>query len=410
MTLRRRSSSLATTRIMPSLLRDKSKRYLEANWYKQAFKNVRIDVRSTTDLQTRGGGGVLATSIDGSLTGRGADLIIFDDPHKISDRPAQIDRVRSHFDQAVHSRLNNQRLGRVLVVAHRVGPDDLCARLIAEGNWTLLALPLICEKSTTYYHSTGVWHRKAGEVLRPASFRTKEIEALKRQAGFAYLYQQGVSSEARIEASDFPTFRNGFAPTGIVLSVDPAAGTGYSVIQAWRRDGKSHRLLDSYRQKVPFKILSSELARFVRKHNPSVILIEATSVGPALIDAARSHLAERVLVEAIVPKRSGKMDRLRRYAPEIKRGLVHVPEAAEWIYDFLAEVTAFPRPDTDDQIDAMTQYLDYAEVNPSVPLKPKPEVSGVVVTARDRTASFASIRDCITRTPGGNIYTWDRRR
>jgi hypothetical protein len=96
---------------------------LRTTWFQATFScRIAKDRSRATDFQTKDGGGLFATSIGGSITGRGADLIIVDDPSKIQDAGSreQLERVNQSFDSTIVSRLNNQKQGRIVVVAHRI--------------------------------------------------------------------------------------------------------------------------------------------------------------------------------------------------------------------------------------------------------------------------------------------------
>jgi hypothetical protein len=79
------------------------------------------------DFATVQGGGVYAASVGGALSGRGGDIIIFDDPLNIDDANNldQIERVNRRFDSLVMSRLDNPKTGKAVIIAHRLHPDDL---------------------------------------------------------------------------------------------------------------------------------------------------------------------------------------------------------------------------------------------------------------------------------------------
>jgi hypothetical protein len=107
---------------------------LQAQWFKEAFPTrIAKDHSAVTDFATSAGGALYAVSFGGGITGRGADLIIVDDPHDIKDAgsPQQLERTIQQFDTVVLSRLNNPKTGKVIVIAHRVHemtfPDISCA-------------------------------------------------------------------------------------------------------------------------------------------------------------------------------------------------------------------------------------------------------------------------------------------
>lgn len=112
-------------------LHNMSRSVMLSAWYQRAFPKFQIKggKNTETDLKTTKGGGRFATSVDGVFTGRGADLIIIDDPLKPIDAMSEsaLDRVTKWFDGTVMSRLNDKETGSIIVVMQRLHPDDLVA-------------------------------------------------------------------------------------------------------------------------------------------------------------------------------------------------------------------------------------------------------------------------------------------
>jgi len=110
---------------------------LDSDWYQRLFPMTRLSKDTGLEAVTTVGGGRYATSIEGTLTGRGADLIIIDDPHKAEE--AQSDKALAQvwewFSGTLVSRLNDQRTGKIILVMQRLHPDDLAGRLLAKGGW-----------------------------------------------------------------------------------------------------------------------------------------------------------------------------------------------------------------------------------------------------------------------------------
>ena len=362
---------------------------MQSAWYKAAFKTRLADDRTkVTDFATEQGGRVFAASIDGSITGHGADLLILDDPIDIDDANnlEHIQSVNERFDSKVMSRLNDPKKSRVVVIAHRLNENDLSGHLKAAGGWESISLPMIAMRSKTYDLGYGEWRRKKGSLLRPDAFSKKEIKRLQRTLApdFETLYQQnpGGAGSLRLKRSYFQTYRD--APTigAVVLSIDTAQRSGpansYSTIQAWHRIGSDHYLIGVWREQCNFEGLRSKYWFFVRRFRPAVALIEATAMGPQLIADAQRR--QRVKVVEIVPDGRSKVDRLLAHLTTFKRKHIHLPDVAEWREPYIEELVQFPNGACDDQVDATTQYLDWVSTNP-VLLTPEPRVLGRAVNS-----------------------------
>ena len=151
----------------------------------------------------------------------------------------------------------------------------------------------------------------------------------------------------------------------MVLSIDPGQKgrptNNYSVIQAWTPMGGVHRLLDQWREQARYPELRSQVRRFMREYRPSAVLIEDTGQGPSLRAEIRPQNGMEVV--PIIPA-GDKVERLRRHRRAIRDGLVQLPQGAAWRAEFISEATQFPYGPFDDQIDALSQYLDWITEHP----------------------------------------------
>src|SRR5229473_6461572 len=113
-------------------------------WYQRLFPTriaewrVAVHDFSTTDQGTR-----LATSVNGPLTGRGADLIVIDDPLKPDDALSEPRRtaVNDWYDNTLLSRLNDKVTGCIIIVMQRLHQDDLVGHVLEQENWDVLSFP-----------------------------------------------------------------------------------------------------------------------------------------------------------------------------------------------------------------------------------------------------------------------------
>jgi predicted phage terminase large subunit-like protein len=344
---------------------------MKSDWYQVTFTTRIKDGHSrANDFGTQDGGGVFAASATGAITGRPAEVVIYDDPHEISDwnNERKLELVWSNFNTLL-SRLRDKVRGRIIVIAHRVSDSDLSSKLLKEKGWSFVRLPLVAVKNRKYYIGYDEWVRVKGDVLQPTAYSTSEVKRLERtQVAPPYdlFFQQGVNSGVtrRIRPEHFQSFMPHELPLApIVLSIDPGYNRGpnasKTVVQAWKNHGGKFFLVDQFCDDCDAEELRRVFWLFSRKYRPSVVLIENTANGPSLY--ARVRGKPRFEVKMITPRRAPKAARLKDHAAKIVYKRVFLPEGAGWRDDFIAELVN-PAPDFHDQTDAMTQYFDFADL------------------------------------------------
>src|SRR3984893_7996025 len=144
---------------------------LESCWYRSAFPGSRIGPfkNSETEIELTARGFRLATSVGGTLTGRGGDMIVIDDPLKPDDAMSEVKRFGANqwFTNTLLSRLDDKRVGAIVVVMQRIHMDDLTGFLTGQSDeWEILNLPAIADHDSTVPCWEGKpYFRKSGEVL-----------------------------------------------------------------------------------------------------------------------------------------------------------------------------------------------------------------------------------------------------
>jgi predicted phage terminase large subunit-like protein len=369
---------------------------VQSEWFRRLFQ-TRLQKSKLNDLVTTAGGGVRSVSVEGGVTGLGADFIIIDDAVQIKDceNERQLERVNALFDGEIRTRLNSPKKGAIVIVAHRLAEDDLPGHVLEEGGWKLLRLPLIAPRSRAYKTDDGfVWTRRKGELLRPDAFTARDVQRLRRmkRPNFETLQQQnpGARDRLRIKTEYVGVFASAELPadTPVVLSIDPGQKGGptnsYAVIQAWALHQGRYLLLDQWRDQTRYSDFRTEVHRFIRRRRPSAILIEATGQGPALTSDIKSQ--EGMQIVPITPIED-KVSRLRRHQKAIRAGVISLPESAPWRDDFVSELTLFPYAAFDDQVDAMTQFLDWiAKAAPLAKRPPRALIAGTSAHGAPLTA------------------------
>lgn len=378
------------------------RRILQSAWFKGVFKTrIAKDHSAVMDFATTAGGALYAVSIGGSITGRGADLIIVDDPHDLKDagRPQQLEDAIERFKTVVLSRLNNRRTGQVIVIAHRIHEDDLSGHLLRQGKWRHVVLPMVALSDASYETDYGRWGRQEGDLLRPDAYDAEDIKDLKAQAhnpDFDMLYQQNAEDRA-LPAITADCFRNFAAPPSgdhaLVMSIDPGMTPGlrnsFTVIQIWCPVGDNHYLLEQWREQCEYKEFERRARLYFKRYRPCAVLVEKAANGHALISVLKPKYHK--LIHEIVPEGS-KTARLRRHVELILAHKINLPKDAFWRADFVSELVRFPHADSTDQVDATTQYLDWIAGRPKLKPLPRPALGAVAGSRGQRIAVQADPR------------------
>jgi predicted phage terminase large subunit-like protein len=349
-----------------------------SSWYRRLFPNTRLSraKNAETDFETTRSGGRLSTSVGGSLTGRGGSLIIIDDPQKPTDAMSEPRRVSSldWFRNTLSSRLDDKGEDAIVVVMQRLHVDDLAGHLLETGNWTHLNLPAIALSDETIALGNGRFHqRRAGDLLHPEREPPEVLNGIKATMGefhFHAQYQQSPLPEEGnlLKWEWFGTFSQPpeVEPGGrIVQSWDFAVKDGeqndWSVCITAYVKGNAVFLLDICRQRLNYPAQRGAVCRLARQHRARVILIEGAANGSPLVSDLRHLNASDVPTPIAVTPKGSKVERMSVQSHRIEAGDVRLPEKAPWLDVFRAEVLAFPHVRHDDQVDALSQLLAWAE-------------------------------------------------
>jgi predicted phage terminase large subunit-like protein len=309
--------------------------------------------------------------VGGTLTGRGGDLIIVDDPLKAGEAhsPTARESCISWFNTSVHSRLNNPKTGRIVVVGQRLHAEDLPGHLQQAGGWQEIMIPAIAWDNRTYDMGAGLRPGRcsAGRVLQPERQSRKELEQLRRTMGehdFEAQYNQrplppgGATFKAEwLKRYHRPPPKA--AVRHVYQSWDTAYETSenndYSVCTTWADCGGNFYLLDVYRQRLKFWELEREVYELKRIWHADMVIVEKAGSGISLYQNIRLRDRNPWLCSYTAEK--AKQVRAEQQSPKVQQGRVFLPEKAEWLAAFENELLAFPYGKHDDQVDSLTQFL-----------------------------------------------------
>ena len=356
-----------------------------------------------SDLHTRQGGCRRATSLGGTFTGIGADYILIDDLMKAQEAnlPEARRRARQFVDETLLSRLNHKATGRIVSIQQRLHPDDIVAHLKEKGGFRELELAAIAQRDQVVPLTRGRFHtRKMGEVLNPTREPQEVLERIRKEMGnraFQAQYQQNPEAAGTAYVVWEKLTRYQVAPQReelkwVIQSWDTAAseepGADFSVGTTWGYDGKGWLLLDVIRERLTYSDLLARVRLARKLWLADEILVENASVGLGLYkelwydwqckSARAEHHAAGCEPTKIVPLMS-KTDRMTTQVERLYEGFAKIPRDAPWLGALHEEMRSFPGGRHDDQVDSISQFLNYA-----VRLNPRFFVKGARVPSERR--------------------------
>jgi predicted phage terminase large subunit-like protein len=344
---------------------------MNSAWYRRAFPKTRVSREKDTqnETMTTARGYRYATSLYGTLTGRGADILVLDDPQKPDEALSEAHRnsAGQWFNTTLLSRLDSKSQGAVVLVMQRLHEDDLVGRLLEKGGWDHLKIAAIAEQDERIPIGPRRHHkRKAGTVIDPRRETVEDLERLKQsmtELFFSAQYQQEpIPLGNLIKAAWFKEYetvpRPGYDDI-LVISIDTAMKdtqiADFSVATAWRSCGDNSYLLDLWRERVNYPDLKRAVLRLRAQYPGAVILIEDKGSGTSLIQDLR---AEKVSVIGINPE-GDKVTRVAKISDQFEAGSVLFPKNAPWLNGLKAELLGFPNVKHDDQVDSVSQALSW---------------------------------------------------
>lgn len=356
---------------LSDMLARSSMKVMQSAWYKDAFPQTRIakNIAARADFETTKGGARFSTSIGGTLTGRGGNIVLIDDPHKPEEAASDVKRkaVIEWFRTTLLSRLDNPKAGSIVLIQQRVHEEDLAGVLLAGGGWVHLNLPAIAEEEQVIPiggQRTKIW--KQNELLHPDRLPRLFLRNRKTELGsyvYAAQYQQ---RPAPIEGglvkwewfSVYDHLPERQPGDKIVQSWDTAwkasESNDWSVCTTWLVRKTEAWLLHIDRKKLEFPALRERIISHAKVHDASAVLIEEAGSGISLIqDLKRRH---GFAVIGCTPK-DDKATRLMSVSHLIEGGAASIPRAAPWLEDFRHELSVFPNGRHDDQVDSLSQFL-----------------------------------------------------
>jgi len=351
---------------------------IESDWYQERWGDkfeIVSDQNQVTYFANDQGGRMQARGTNTGSTGKGGNRIIIDDPHntKQSESKVQREQAITDFKQNLSTRLDQPKTDAIIVVMQRLHYNDLSGFILRElDGYEHVSVPSIADKHTiiTFPRSKRVIERNTKDLLWPERQGKKELDAQRRLMGtngFNAQFQQKPIPEGgnRIKIAWFPRYKR--RPEDVIervhswdtanKSIDTAAYTVCHMFEK-AKDGQWY-LYDIYREQVGYPDLKKASLKLANRDNPTAILIEDKASGTSLIQDLRA-LDKSLPIIPIEPATIGdKVVRMDTASPHCEAGSIAIPEWAYWLADWEAEISTFPESERMDQIDSLSQFINW---------------------------------------------------
>ena len=341
----------------------KAKTLIDSPEYQQIFKTrLREDSQAAGKWETEQGGEYYAAGVGSAITGRGADLLIIDDPHSEQDalNAAALEKAYEWYTSGPRQRL--QPGGAIVVVMTRWSTKDLTGALmksqkeIKSDKWEVIEFPAIMP---------------SGEPVWPEFWKLEELEGVKASLSVpkwnAQWMQDPTSEEGSIikrdwwkvwEKDDIPPLKH------VIQSYDTAflkkETADYSAITTWGvfypndDSGPNLILLDALKDRYEFPELRRVALEQYQYWKPETVVIESKASGLPLTYELRKMGIP--VVNFSPSKGQDKHARVNAVAPLFESGVIWAPEE-KYAEEVIEECAAFPYGDHDDLVDSTTQAV-----------------------------------------------------
>jgi predicted phage terminase large subunit-like protein len=346
----------------------KVRNLVSSDVYQKIFQTkLSSDSKAAGRWNTDKGGDYFAIGVGGAVTGKGADLLIIDDPHSEQEakqnNPAVFDQVYEWYTSGPRQRL--QPNGAIIIVMTRWSKRDLTGQILKKSggdgvdDWEVIEFPAILP---------------SGTPLWPAFWSKKELEAIKAEipvAKWEAQYQQNPTGNegAIIKRDQWRIWEQDKLPfcDYIIQSWDTAFEKNnradYSACTTWGvfdhpddkgKDQTNIILLDAFKQRMEFPELKKMALELYKQWEPDTLIIEKRAAGAPLIYELRKIGVP--LSEYTPSKGNDKVSRVNSIADLFASGIVWCTVSRD-ADEVMEEMAAFPNGDNDDLVDSSSQAL-----------------------------------------------------
>ena len=347
----------------------KVRNLVDSDVYNAIFPNLALqqDSKAAGRWNTSKGGDYFAIGVGGTVTGKGADVLIIDDPHSeqeaamAASNPDIYDKVYEWYTSGPRQRL--QPGGAIVIVMTRWAARDLTGQVLKSAaqrsgeEWEVIEFPAILPSGNPVWPQ--FWSKEELEALR------EELPNSKWQAQYQ---QNPIGNESAIVKRDWWKWWEKDDPpvcdyvlqswdTAFEKSqrADYSAGTTWGIFNCEEDNfAPNIILLNTYKKRVEFPELKRDVLREYNEYEPDSLIVEKKASGAPLIYDLR---AMGIPVQEYTPgKGQDKIARLNSVSDIIASGKVWIPQT-RWAEELIDEIAAFPSGEHDDLVDATTLAL-----------------------------------------------------
>jgi predicted phage terminase large subunit-like protein len=341
----------------------KAKTLIDSQEYQQIFKTrLREDSQAAGKWETEQGGEYYAAGVGSAITGRGADLLIIDDPHSEQDalNVQALERAYEWYTSGPRQRL--QPGGSIVVVMTRWNMKDLTGMLLKSqkelksDQWEIIEFPAIMP---------------SGKPVWPQYWKLDELESVKASLSVGKWNAQWMQNPTAEEGSLikrewWKTWEKDFIPPleHVIQSYDTAflkkETADYSAITTWgvfypNEDSPANLiLLDAFKERLEFPELKKEAYEQYKYWNPETVIIEGKASGLPLTYELRKMGIP--VINYTPSKGNDKHARVNAVAPLFESGQIWAPDE-KFAEEVIEECASFPYGDNDDLVDSTTQAV-----------------------------------------------------
>lgn len=359
---------------------------IESDWYQAGYGDsfsLSPDVNTKTEFENDQTGKMKSSGIKGSVTGKGGDYIIIDDPHNPKGAESDDERESTiqNFDLAWSSRLNDKKTGRIIVIMQRLRENDLTGHLLEKNaGYVHVKIPSICEERTRIvFPITGrVVDREQGDLMHPERDGHPELAQAKKEMGpygFSGQHQQdpvprsgGIFKEDMFDFCPMPTeFDYSFVMADTAYKEKQE--NDFTVFTAYGVKNEELYVRDVWRKQIKADEVEVPAAAFIKRFSNwgfRGAYIEPKGHGVYLNQRLRKPPygvmipGDDQIEEFFSDRKHDKVMRANNAVPYLVNRRVHINELIAEKEELVKEALKFPKAAHDDFVDTLIDGIKFA--------------------------------------------------